>query len=83
MNYIRETYTGEYGPFDYLLILRNEYSNELVAKVHKLPFLLSEWSEFYRCRFKMVNGVNWPDEVKGEFVKLPIITNKECLELGL
>jgi hypothetical protein len=83
MNYIKETYTGQYGPFDYLIVPKAEYSSELVAKVHGLPFLLSEWSEFHRCRFKMVNGVNWAHEVKGDFIKLPIITEKECWELGL
>jgi hypothetical protein len=83
MNYIRETYTGQYGPFDYLLIPREEYSSELVAKVHNLPILLSEWSSFYRARFKMVNSVSWPHEVKGDFIKLPIITEKECWDLGL
>lgn len=83
MDYPRETYTGQYGPFDYLIVPKSEYSNDLVAKVHSLSFLLSEWSEFYRCRFKMVNEVEWAHEVNGDFIKLPIITEKECWELGL
>lgn len=83
MNYPRETYTGKFGPFDYLIVPKKEYSNELVAKVHNLPFLLSEWRGFYDSRFARVNNVSWPHEVKGDFVKLPIITEKECWEMGL
>jgi len=76
-DYPSETYTGQFGPYDYLVVPTSEYNLELVAKVHELPFLLSEWSEFYRSRFARIN------KVKGEFVNLPIITRKECWDMGL
>lgn len=79
----KNTYTGKFGPFDYLVVPKLEYTNKLVADVHGLPFSLSEWRDFYRCRFKMVNGVGDPEDVPGNFVNLPVITAEECHKLGL
>ena len=85
-NYTKETYTGKYGPFDYYLVPKAEYNRKLVAKLHELPILLSEWSEFYGCRFAMVNEFKEHEVGRifaPEFVKVPIITWEECGRFGL
>ncbi len=86
MNYPRETYTGEYGPYDYLIIPKAEYNRKLVAEVHDLPLLFSEWSQFYSTRFNRINLVEeWNTNAKDapKFINLPIITEKECRDMGL
>lgn len=76
--YEKVTYTGQYGPFDYLVIPKGEYNGDLVGKVHDMPMLLSEWWGFYRSRYAMVNK-----NEGAEFINLPIITRQECWDFGL
>lgn len=85
--YKKETYTGKFGPFDYLVVPWKEYNWELVEKVHDMPLLLSEWRQFYAVRFEMVNGFGDYNLLHHrpipDFINLPIITRQECWECGL
>lgn len=85
MNFQRKTYNSGIKSFDYLIVPKSEYNYKLICEVHNLPFLLGEWQSFYSNRFYAVNGFSKMDieNQNVEFIKLPIITERECLDFGL
>jgi hypothetical protein len=92
--YKKELYNDGKYSFEYYSVPRKEYSYQLICKLHNLPALFSEWRDFYRCRFEIANKYSeylllgmegtrdQRDKIK-DTVLVPIITERECFEMGL
>ena len=94
--YKKDLYNDGKYSFEYYAVPRKEYSYQLICKLHDLPALFSEWRDFYRCRFELLNkypenllfgigseGTQEQREKIKDTILVPIISEQECWDLGL
>lgn len=90
----KDLYNNGKISFEYYTVPIKEYSYQVICELHNLPALFSEWREFYRCRFEIINdypecllfgtgGAREQREKIKDVVFVPIISDEECGRFGL
>jgi hypothetical protein len=61
----------------------NQVTAKTVLALHDMPVAFSEWWDFWKMRYQLINNEqsNLPDSER--IVKVPLITDQECHSLGL
>jgi len=61
----------------------NQVTPKTVLALHDMPVAFSEWWDFWKMRYQLINNEqsNLPDSER--IVKVPLITDQECHSLGL